>query len=287
MAKNDQLGTAELGLLGMGRGGSPTEADIQRGISVAMAGVTGRDARHNPNALSPADPVRVAGAPTVVDGERGWGLSQAPRAAYGAGSHGAAGGSLPPFGSGRAAEGRLGKANAYETGGAALAEPRIPKGARGVSEEEDEEADFRAWEARLAATRARRAEAERSVEARRARVQGGSPRCSKGGAGKASPNGEVLGRENGEAKGGRVMQANEHWESDEEFLARLAKLRAQRKAEKLAAQEAAKSKLVLPVSEETAERARARPESVRISTVRDDAIPVLERVRVRQDRSPA
>ena len=72
MAKNDQLGTAELGLLGMGRGGSPTEADIQRGISVAMAGVTGRDARHNPNALSPADPVRVAGAPTVVDGERGW-----------------------------------------------------------------------------------------------------------------------------------------------------------------------------------------------------------------------
>jgi hypothetical protein len=78
------------------------------------------------------------------------------------------------------------------------------------------------------------------------------------------------------------MQANEHWESDEEFLARLAKLRAQRKAEKLAAQEAAKPKLVLPVSEETAERARARPESVRISTVRDDAIPVLERVRVRE-----
>jgi hypothetical protein len=53
------------------------------------------------------------------------------------------------------------------------------------------------------------------------------------------------------------MQANEHWESDEEFLARLAKLRAQRKAEKAAAEEAAKPKLVLPVSPETAERARA------------------------------
>ena len=172
MAKNDQLGTAELGLLGMGRGGSPTEADIQRGISVAMAGVTGRDARHNPNALSPADPVRVAGAPTVVGRGAGLGPSQAPRAAYGAGSHRAAGGSLPPFGSGRAAEGRLGKANAYATGGAALAEPRIPKGARGCRlRRRMREADFRAWEARLAATRARRAEVERSVEARRAELK--------------------------------------------------------------------------------------------------------------------
>ena len=82
------------------------------------------------------------------------------------------------------------------------------------------------------------------------------------------------------------MQANEHWESDEEFLARLAARRAKRKAEKAAAEEAAKPRLVLPVSQETAERARARPESVRISTVREDAVPVLERVRPREIVQP-
>jgi hypothetical protein len=36
------------------------------------------------------------------------------------------------------------------------------------------------------------------------------------------------------------MQANEQWESDEEFLARLAARRAKKKAEKLAVEEAAK-----------------------------------------------
>jgi hypothetical protein len=82
------------------------------------------------------------------------------------------------------------------------------------------------------------------------------------------------------------MQANEHWESDEEFLARLAARRAKEKAKKLAAEEAAKPQLVLAVSQETAERARARPESVRISTVREDAIPVVERVRVREIVQP-
>ncbi len=74
----------------------------------------------------------------------------------------------------------------------------------------------------------------------------------------------------------------EREETDEEFLARLAARRAKKKAEKLAAEEAAKPRLVLPVSQETAERVRARPESVRISTVREDAIPVVERVRVRE-----
>ena len=43
------------------------------------------------------------------------------------------------------------------------------------------------------------------------------------------------------------MQANEHWESDEEFLARLAARRAKKKAEKLAAEEAAKPQLTLKV----------------------------------------
>ena len=74
-------------------------------------------------------------------------------------------------------------------------------------------------------------------------------------------------------KEGRVMANVEREETDEEFLARLAARRAKKKAEKLAAEEAAKPRLVLPVSQETAERVRARPESVRISTVREDAIP--------------
>ena len=78
------------------------------------------------------------------------------------------------------------------------------------------------------------------------------------------------------------MRANEREETDEEFLARLAARRARKKAEKLAAEEAAKPRLVLPVSQETAERVRARPDSVRISTVREDAIPLVERVRPRE-----
>lgn len=81
------------------------------------------------------------------------------------------------------------------------------------------------------------------------------------------------------------MQPNKHEaheETDEEFLARLAARRAKKKAEKLAAEEAAKPRLVLPVSQETAERVRRRPESVRLSTVREDAIPVVERVQVKE-----
>ena len=71
-------------------------------------------------------------------------------------------------------------------------------------------------------------------------------------------------------------------ETDEEFLARLAARRAKKNAEKLAAEEAAKPRLVLPVSQETAERVRRRPESVRLSTVREDAVPVAERVQVKE-----
>ena len=49
-----------------------------------------------------------------------------------------------------------------------------------------------------------------------------------------------------------MMQPNERQETDEEFLARLAANRAKRKAAKAAAEEAAKPRLVLPVSQETA-----------------------------------
>jgi hypothetical protein len=45
----------------------------------------------------------------------------------------------------------------------------------------------------------------------------------------------------------------------EESSARLAVIRARRAAAKAAAEEAAKPKLVLPVSQETAERVQARP----------------------------
>lgn len=43
-----------------------------------------------------------------------------------------------------------------------------------------------------------------------------------------------------------------------------------------------KPTVTLEVEPATAERVRARPESVRLSTVREDAIPVLERVRPRE-----
>ena len=52
------------------------------------------------------------------------------------------------------------------------------------------------------------------------------------------------------------------------------------------AEEAAKPRLVLPVSQETAEMVRLRPESVRLSTIRDDGVPVLERVRPREIVQP-
>jgi hypothetical protein len=61
------------------------------------------------------------------------------------------------------------------------------------------------------------------------------------------------------------MQANEHWESDEEFLARLAARRAKRKAEKAAAEEAAKSQLTLKVEPQMVEAVKADPRSVRLA----------------------
>ena len=61
------------------------------------------------------------------------------------------------------------------------------------------------------------------------------------------------------------MQANEHWESDEEFLARLAARRAKKKAEKLAAEEAAKPQLTLKVEPQMVEAVKADPRSVRLA----------------------
>jgi len=83
-----------------------------------------------------------------------------------------------------------------------------------------------------------------------------------------------------------LNEREEREETDEEFLARLAARRAKKKAAKAAAEEAAKPRLVLPVSQETAETVRLRPESVRLSTIRDDGVPVLERVRPREIVQP-
>ena len=83
-----------------------------------------------------------------------------------------------------------------------------------------------------------------------------------------------------------LNEREEREETDEEFLARLAARRAKKKAAKAAAEEAAKPRLVLPVSQETAEMVRLRPESVRLSTIRDDGVPVLERVRPREIVQP-
>jgi hypothetical protein len=66
----------------------------------------------------------------------------------------------------------------------------------------------------------------------------------------------------------------------EESFARLAAMRARKAAAKAAAEEAAKPKLTLTVEPATAERARARPESVRLSTIRQDDISVVERPEV-------
>jgi hypothetical protein len=81
------------------------------------------------------------------------------------------------------------------------------------------------------------------------------------------------------ANGGEAMQANEeHWESDEEFLARHAARRAKKRAEQLAAEEAAKPKLTLTVSPRIAEAVATNPGSVRVSAKADEAL-LMERAR--------
>jgi hypothetical protein len=68
-------------------------------------------------------------------------------------------------------------------------------------------------------------------------------------------------------------------EPDDVFLARLAAMRAKRKAAKEAAAEGAKPKLVAAVSPEIAEAIKTNPSSLRLSVNRADDIPVVDRPR--------
>ena len=70
--ENDRPGSEEIALTRMFRSRGPTaeELAIQAGISATMRDVITRDARHNPNALSPPVNVTPVGAQRVeaVDG---------------------------------------------------------------------------------------------------------------------------------------------------------------------------------------------------------------------------
>jgi hypothetical protein len=70
--ENDRPGGEEIALMRMFRSAGPTaeELAIQAGISATMVDVVRRDARHNPNALSPPVNVTPVGAQRVeaVDG---------------------------------------------------------------------------------------------------------------------------------------------------------------------------------------------------------------------------
>lgn len=72
----------------------------------------------------------------------------------------------------------------------------------------------------------------------------------------------------------------EREETDEEFLARLAARRARKKAERLAAEEAAKPKLEVTVSPRLAEAVKAHPESLRVSAKAADETVFVERARM-------
>jgi hypothetical protein len=82
-------------------------------------------------------------------------------------------------------------------------------------------------------------------------------------------------------------EPNEREETDEEFLARLAVLRAKRKAAKLAAEEAAKPKLEVVVTPKLAEAVKANPGSLRLSTKAvDETVLIGERARVTEVIEP-
>ena len=76
------------------------------------------------------------------------------------------------------------------------------------------------------------------------------------------------------------MPVNEQREeTDEEFLARLAAMRAKRKAAAAAAAEAAKPRLQIPVTPKLAEAVKANPGSLRLSAKAVDDTTVVERAR--------
>jgi hypothetical protein len=68
-------------------------------------------------------------------------------------------------------------------------------------------------------------------------------------------------------------------ETDEEFLARLVKRRAERKAAAAAAAEAAKPKIVASVSPKMAEAIKHNPGSLRVSAKAEDETVVVDRPR--------
>ena len=83
------------------------------------------------------------------------------------------------------------------------------------------------------------------------------------------------------------MPVNEQREeTDEEFLARLAAMRAKRKAAAAAAAEAAKPKLQVVVTPKLAEAVKANPGSLRLSATAADQTTVIERARVREIVQP-
>ena len=75
-------------------------------------------------------------------------------------------------------------------------------------------------------------------------------------------------------------------ETDEEFLARLAAMRAKRKAAAEAAAEAAKPKLQVVVTPKLAEAVKANPGSLRLSATAADQTTVIERARVKEIVQP-
>lgn len=70
---NDRVTSEEIAFMNMFRSAGPTaeELAIQAGISATMADVITRDARHNPNALSPPVNVSLVGAQRV-EAVNGW-----------------------------------------------------------------------------------------------------------------------------------------------------------------------------------------------------------------------
>ena len=83
------------------------------------------------------------------------------------------------------------------------------------------------------------------------------------------------------------MPVNEQREeTDEEFLARLAAMRAKRKVKAAAAAEAAKPRLEIPVTPKLAEAVKANPGSLRLSAKAQDETVVIERAKVTEIIEP-
>jgi hypothetical protein len=89
--------------------------------------------------------------------------------------------------------------------------------------------------------------------------------------------GRVMGERRTQMSASDTRPLNE--ESDEEFLARLARRRAERKAAAEAPAEAAKPKVVATIPPKMAEAIKANPTSLRLSVKGDDEVVVVDRPR--------